>query len=676
MKKVNPNKKMLKINAQFIKLVITVIVIFSINVFGQSDQLHNDLNKSFKKFDLVRINTQQALADYKSNKTLKLQMSQKNIELTLQPNDLRPRRYRTESTGINGKKQLERSVVSTFKGYLKGESNSYLRINLNKDNIEGYFVSEGERYYIEAAKSYSSSAKSEDFIIYSSDDYLGETGFDCHTEIVKRIKGGKDFVELQKIGDLEGASVLELATEADFEFVTELGGTAQANDEILGTLNMIDGVYEQQLDMTIQVVYQHTWEVADPFVGTNPQAANESFKNYWNANFPQVEYPRDTAHLFSAKSNVVSRGYAYIGSVCRNPTFAYGTSGKVSFQHGQNLVTAHELAHNVGGNHNDTSACGTAIMKSALNGSETLNFCQASINEIGNYVANDTTGSCLAPPVNSAARFDFDGDNRTDTAIYRPTLGQWWYLRSSDGGNKAFQFGAESDKMAPADYTGDGLIDIAFWRESTGEWFILRSEDSSFYGFPFGTSGDIPTPGDFDGDGIADIAVFRPSNVTWYILNSSGDTRIQSFGATGDIPMVNDYDGDGSDDLAIYRPDVQQWWINKSSEGVSAIQFGSPEDIPAPADYTGDGKTDVGVFRPSTGEWFISRSEDSSFYSAAFGTTGDIPVAGDYDGDGTDDLAVWRPDSQIWYLLGSQNGFSAVGFGTSGDIPVPASFIP
>ena len=63
---------------------------------------------------------------------------------------------------------------------------------------------------------------------------------------------------------------------------------------------------------------------------------------------------------------------------------------------------------------------------------------------------------------------DFDADGKTDLAIFRPAPGEWWYLRSSDGQNRAFQFGASTDKIVPADYTGDGKTDIAFWQPSTG----------------------------------------------------------------------------------------------------------------------------------------------------------------------------------------------------------------
>lgn len=132
--------------------------------------------------------------------------------------------------------------------------------------------------------------------------------------------------------------------------------------------------------------------------------------------------------------------------------------------------------------------------------------------------------------------FDYDGDNLTDLSIYRPSVGEWWYLRSSDGQNRAFQFGNSGDKIVPADYTGDGKADVAFFRPSTRFWFVLRSEDNSFYAAPFGATGDIPVAGDYDGDGEADFAVWRPTDRFWHLQRSqSGYTAIQ-FDLANDIP--------------------------------------------------------------------------------------------------------------------------------------------
>jgi uncharacterized delta-60 repeat protein len=284
-------------------------------------------------------------------------------------------------------------------------------------------------------------------------------------------------------------------------------------------------------------------------------------------------------------------------------------------------------------------------------------------------------GGAASPGLSSP--FDFDGDGKSDISIFRPSVGEWWYLRSSDGGNYAAQFGASSDKLAPADFTGDDKTDIAFFRPSTGEWFVLRSENQSYYSFPFGTNGDIPSPGDFDADGKADAAVFRPSNSTWYIRRSTdGGTTIQTFGQSGDVPVVADYDGDGKSDIAIYRVSNGEWWINRSTAGLIAFQFGNSNDKPVQGDYTGDGKADVALFRPSTGEWFVLRSENQSYYSFPFGTNGDTPAPGDYDGDGKMDATVYRSSNTTWYSQRTTAGTLIQSFGQSGDLPVPNAFVP
>lgn len=285
----------------------------------------------------------------------------------------------------------------------------------------------------------------------------------------------------------------------------------------------------------------------------------------------------------------------------------------------------------------------------------------------------------------STARFDFDGDGKTDPSVFRPTPGvaaktsgpeasssQWWVYRSSDGGNLAYGFGNADDVPVAADYTGDGKTDVAFFRPSDSTWYILRSDDLTYYAFPFGASGDTPAPGDFDGDGKADPAVFRPSSGTWYVLRSS-DSGVSAvpFGVDGDRPTVADFDGDGSDDVAVYRPSENQWWQLRSSEGVIAYQFGSAGDMTAVGDWTGDGEADVAFYRPATAEFYVLRSEDKTVYKIKWGLSGDVPVAGDYDGDGVTDAAVWRSADSTWYILGSQSGSMTIPFGTVGDVPIP-----
>ena len=110
-------------------------------------------------------------------------------------------------------------------------------------------------------------------------------------------------------------------------------------------------------------------------------------------------------------------------------------------------------------------------------------------------------------------------------------------MNSGGSGTSIVQFGSSEDKPVPADFDGDGKTDLAIFRPGDESWWYLRSSDNSFRVFSFGISTDKPVPGDYDGDGKADLAVFRPDGSTWFINRSTAGTLITSFGANGDTPV-------------------------------------------------------------------------------------------------------------------------------------------
>ena len=71
----------------------------------------------------------------------------------------------------------------------------------------------------------------------------------------------------------------------------------------------------------------------------------------------------------------------------------------------------------------------------------------------------------------------------------------------------------------PGEYDGDGKTDLAVYRPSTGTWFIRHSSTgyATSASYQWGLSTDVPVPGDFDGDAKTDLAVWRPSTGTWYL---------------------------------------------------------------------------------------------------------------------------------------------------------------
>jgi MBG domain (YGX type) len=283
---------------------------------------------------------------------------------------------------------------------------------------------------------------------------------------------------------------------------------------------------------------------------------------------------------------------------------------------------------------------------------------------------------------------DDTGAGHSDPAVFRrtsATSAQWFYFVvgplpiGKPYLNNGQSFGSGSlDVSLSADFDGDGRTDLAVYRPSTGQWFVEEAS-TNFAGqllATFGGPKDIPVPADYTGNGKASVAVYRPTTGQWFFAGQAQPLTFTTF-KTGDIPVPGNYDNTVKDEPAVYLPSTGQWIID-GPNGVHTISFGGATDIPVPGAYnaltSGNAAVQPAVWRPTTGQFFI-RTPSGGTITDQF-KVGDISAPGDYDGIGETEAAVYRPSTSQWLVMGPNDKTPRVvaSFGGPNDTPTAAPY--
>ena len=274
---------------------------------------------------------------------------------------------------------------------------------------------------------------------------------------------------------------------------------------------------------------------------------------------------------------------------------------------------------------------------------------------------------------------DYDGDGRSDLAVFRPSSGMW-IVKDWTTNTEIFRmpWGGGADKLVPADYNGDGKTDIAVFRASSLQWIVKDWQtNTEILRMSWGGMTDIPVPGDYNGDGKADLAVYRPSTGMWIVKDWTTNTEIfrMAWGGRADKPVPADYNGDGKTDIAVFRANSLQWIVKDwaTNTEILRMSWGGMTDIPVPGDYNGDGKADLAVYRPSSGMWIVKDwTTNTEIFRTAWGGGADKLVPGDYNGDLKTDIGVFRASSLQWIVKdwGSNTEILRMPWGGMTDIPL------
>ena len=395
--------------------ICLILLVFStLNSSAQSvlQKQYRELQATLSDYEVVRLIPSDIEAQVKEGTApLELNLKGETFRFRMEPRDLRSPRYRAEATGPDGvRRPLPLDEVTTYRGMtVSGQEVVQGRFTIDGDRFEGVVFTSGDWTFIESLQHFTSAARGDEWVVYRQSDI--KPGQEWRCGVSRRLQEGRDRLEARAAAtDTTTTYTVEVATEADYEYVQYWGSAEAASREIRSVLNQVEGVYETELKLKLEIVYQHAWNrSSDPYSGTDGSELLDQFREYWNDNFSAEGY--DLAHLWTDRETLTFEGedeeeinvagLASRGTVCNlsyRTNAAYGINRRLTLRSNNAILAAHEIGHNfsaVHPNHEDppVTSCDATIMQRGWDPPKTLTFCQFSRNEIRSHVS--TYNSCL-----------------------------------------------------------------------------------------------------------------------------------------------------------------------------------------------------------------------------------------------------------------------------------------
>ncbi|MDD5543462.1 MAG: M12 family metallo-peptidase [Acidobacteriia bacterium] len=388
------------------------------------------MNRALYSYQILDLNLEEISSSVQSTRRLTVQIDGTVCDLILEASNLWTPESRWTETTPFGVFELPPPPVTTYKGYVDGDSTSQVRLTIQPDLFMGYIRRGDDYLFIDPLSKYSFGSSPRQVVAYHERDIRPEFQALCGTgplhDIARHLRPTLPSAAKSNPRPAAILRLLKVATDADFEFFQVHGSSS--NSYIAGIMNQVNGIYASDLNLNVAITFQNVYTTPlNPYTSTDANTLLDQFVAHWSSNTLVV---RDVAHLFTGKtlnSNIV--GIAYVGSAC-DPSFEYGvTSDTTPFTL---KVAAHEIGHNLGAEHDDQSpppilSCpgNGFLMCSAIQPAGPNNFSSKSQDAVSSFVVSVANAACLAaiagtPAVSTAPPGNVMATSATLSAAVNP----------------------------------------------------------------------------------------------------------------------------------------------------------------------------------------------------------------------------------------------------------------
>ena len=245
--------------------------------------------------------------------------------------------------------------IKSYAGTGIGDPTAYLRFDLTPKGFHAMILS-GSRsdIFIDPY----ADGDAEHYLVYFKKDFQKNAGWACLSDDVNPDTGKEPLPPIAKAGDCK-LRTYQLALACTGEYAQFHGGTVAAALAAMNTtMTRVNGVYEKELSITLQMVANndliiYTNPNSDPY--TNNSGSTMLSENQSNCDSKIGSGNYDAGHVFSTGGG----GIAYIKAVCNNSVKAGGVTG-LSAPVGDPFdvdYVCHEMGHQFGANHTQNNDC-------------------------------------------------------------------------------------------------------------------------------------------------------------------------------------------------------------------------------------------------------------------------------------------------------------------------------